>query len=53
MEQWTKLPFIATDDVIFTVLETWPPEWHTPDLVELEKTTTQKRKDDTMLCVTQ
>ena len=25
-QQWTKLPFIATDDMIYTVLETWPPE---------------------------
>jgi len=37
MKQWMKLPFIATDNAIFIVLETWPPEWRAPDLAELEK----------------
>jgi len=45
-KQWTKLPFVATDDTIFTVLETWPLEWCTPDLAELEKAAAQKKKDD-------
>lgn len=36
-KQWMKLPFVATYDVIFTILETWPPEWCAPDLEELEK----------------
>lgn len=36
-QQWTKLPFLAIDDVIFIVLETWPPEWRALDLAELEK----------------
>lgn len=52
-KQWTKLPFVAIDDTIFTVLEIWPPEWHAPDLEELEKMETQKKKDDAKLCITQ
>jgi len=36
-KQWAKLPFAATDDAIFTVLEAWPPEWHAPDHAELER----------------
>lgn len=43
-QTWTKLPFIAIDDTIFSVLESWPPEWRAPDLVEKDKTTTQKQK---------
>jgi len=53
MKQWAKLPFIATDDTIFTILETWPLEWHTPDLAELEKVAAHKKKDDAKMCVTQ
>lgn len=37
--QWTKIPFIAIDDAIILVLESCPPEWRAPDLVELDKTT--------------
>lgn len=37
MKQWTKLPFVAIGDAIFTILKTWPPEWHALDLAELEK----------------
>lgn len=32
MKQWAKLPFLATEDTIFYVLETWTPERHAPDL---------------------
>lgn len=53
MHQWTKLPFIAINDVIFTVLETWPPEWCALDFAELEKKTIWKRKEDAKLHVTQ
>lgn len=53
VQNWTKLPFIAIEDTIFMVLDTWPPRWHAPDLAELEKTIAQKRKDDAKLCVTQ
>lgn len=52
-KQWTKLPFVATNDAIFIVLETWPPEWCAPDLAELEKVTAQKMKDDAKMCITQ
>jgi len=48
-----KLSFIATYDAIFTVLETWPSEWHALDLAELEKVVAQKMKDDVKLRVTQ
>ena len=39
-KECVKLPFVATDDAIFTVLEAWPPEWHAPDLVEIERAAT-------------
>jgi len=39
--------------VIFIVVETWPLEWHAPDLAELEKIAAQHRKDDAKLCITQ
>ena len=52
MRQWVKLPFIATENAIFTVLETWPPEWHALDLAELQKASAQKKKDDAKLRVT-
>lgn len=51
-KQWMKLPFVATDNAIFTVLETWPLEWYALDLAELEKATSHKEKDDAELCVT-
>lgn len=40
--KWVKLPFIAMDDAIFTMMESWPLEWLTPDLVEMEKIATQQ-----------
>jgi len=52
-KQWMKLPFVATDDMIFTVLETWPLEWCALDMEELEKAIARKKKDDAKLCVTQ
>jgi len=48
-KQQTKLLFIATNNTIFVVLETWPPEWRAPDLTELEKVIAQKKKDDSKL----
>jgi len=47
-----KLPFVATDNAIFIVLETWPPKWRTPDFAELEKVAAQKNKDDAKLRIT-
>lgn len=52
-KQCMKLPFVATDDVIFMILETWPPKWRAPDLAKLEKGAAQKKKDDAKLCITQ
>ena len=52
MKQRMKLPFVATDNRIFTILETWLPEWHAPDLAKLEKVVAQKKKDDSKLCIT-
>lgn len=53
VQQWTKQPFVATNNAIFTVLEAWPPEWHAPDLFKLEKVATQKWKQKSKLCITQ
>ena len=44
-KQWMKLPFVATDDAIFTVLEVWPL------VVEIESLVAQKKKDDAELCI--
>lgn len=52
-KQWMKLPFVAIDDAIFTALETWPSQWHAPNLAELEKAASQKKKDNAKLRVTQ
>jgi len=51
MKQWMKLPFVATDDAIFTVLESWPPKWCAPDIAELERSAVQKKKNDAKLCI--
>jgi len=37
-QNWTKLPFIVIDDVVFTMLDSWPPEWHAPDLAARDET---------------
>lgn len=31
-QNWTKLLFIAIDDAIFTVPDSWQPEWRALDL---------------------
>ena len=51
-KKWTKMPFVATNDALFNVLETWPPEWHVPNFTEIEKSTAQKKKEETKVCVT-
>jgi len=43
-KQWMKLLFVATNDTILIVLETWPSEQCAPDLAKLEKAETQKKK---------
>lgn len=40
-QNWTTLPFIAIDDTIFFVLESWPPEWHAPDLAKKDRIVAQ------------
>jgi len=39
MKAWHELPYLAMDDVIFFVLESWPSEWCalTSSMVEMEK----------------
>lgn len=51
--QWKKLPFVATNDVIFKILETWLLERRAPDFVEIEKSTAERKKDETKLCIAQ
>lgn len=46
---WVKLSFIATDDENFEVMVSWSPQWHAPDLAELEKIGAQQRKRETNL----
>lgn len=38
-KKWNELPYLATDDVIFIMLELWLLEWHAPasSMMELEK----------------
>ena len=43
-QKWTTLPFITIDDVVFVVLDTWPLEWHAPDLVVCNETENQRQK---------
>lgn len=52
-KQWRKIPFVAMDDVIFNVLEAWPPEWCAPDIAEIEKSAAQRKKDEAKLCIAQ
>lgn len=40
-EKWATLPFITSDDVVFAVLHSWPPEWHAKDLATGDETTIQ------------
>jgi len=43
-KQWRELPFVSTNNVIFNVLETWPLEWCTLNIVIMEKSIAQGRK---------
>lgn len=40
------LPFIATNNHIYEVLETWPSEWCTLDKAVLERMVVQQRKKE-------
>lgn len=48
-----ELPFVATDDIIFNVLETWSSEWCALDITEMEKSAMQKKKEEAKLCMAQ
>lgn len=52
---WHDLPYLATDDMIFAVLESWLPKSRTPadSVVEMEKSTVQRKKEETKLRMTQ
>jgi len=53
MKKWSELPFIATDDVIFDVLETWPPELRALGIVAMEKSVAQRKEEEAKLCMAQ
>lgn len=53
VKQWMKLPFVATDDAIFTILDACPPGMVCPRYFQTREATTQKNKDDAKLRVTQ
>ena len=44
---WHDLPYLVTNDLIFTVLESWLPEWHTPtdSAVETGESSMQLKKE--------
>ena len=48
---WNNLPYLETYDVIFEVLECWPPEWHAAigSVVEIDKSVAQHKKEETKL----
>lgn len=43
-QTWTTVPFIAIDDIVSSVLNTWPPEWHGLDTVGHDETAIQNLK---------
>lgn len=51
MKTWHNLPYLATDDVIFIVLESWPPEWRAlaGSTMEKYKSIAQSKKEETKL----
>lgn len=52
-KQWRKLAFLAIDDVIFNILETWSLEWGAPNIIETEKSVAQTKKDEAKLRIAQ
>lgn len=55
VKAWKELPYLATDDVIFTMLESWLPEWCAPasSTVEENKSVVQRKKDKAKLHMAQ
>ena len=52
-QTWTTLPFIAINDAILVVLDTWPPEWHRPDVIWRDENAIQKQKAEAKLLAQQ
>lgn len=42
--KWTTLSFISVDEVVFAVVNTWPPEWRTPNVVVHNEVGIRKQK---------
>lgn len=55
MKKWNELPYLAKDDVIFTVLEPWPPEWCAPanSVVKSKKSAAQRKNEEEKLWMAQ
>lgn len=51
VKKWNELPYRATDDVIFDVLEAWPPEWCAPALsmTKTKNSAARWKKEETKL----
>jgi len=46
-KKWKELLYLAMDDVIFIVLESWPLEWRAPAIssMEMENSPAQRKKE--------
>ena len=55
MKKWNELSYLTTDDVIFIVLESWPPKWHAPSnsAIEIDKFAAQWKKEEAKLWMAQ
>ena len=42
---------MATDDIIFNILEAWALEWRALDIAEIEKSVAYRKKDEAKLCI--
>lgn len=52
-KKWIEIHFVATDDVIFNVLETSLPEWHAPDITAIENFVAQRKKEEVKMRMAQ
>jgi len=55
VKKWNELSYLTTNDVIFDVIESWPPEWCTPAIfaAETEKFVAQQKKEEAKLQMAQ
>ena len=55
VKKWNELPYLAIDDVIFAVLESWSLEWRAPanSMMESEKSIAQRKKEEEKLSMAQ